>query len=47
MGDAASLLAMADDRLARQMAFLTEADCLKSVLRATTLADGSHRENSS
>ncbi len=36
----------AEDRLARQMAFLQEADRLKSVLRATTLADGSRRENS-
>lgn len=36
----------ADDRIAAQMAFLQEADRLKSVLRATTLADGSRRENS-
>lgn len=34
------------DRLAAQLAFLNEADRLKSVLRATTLADGSRRENS-
>jgi putative hydrolase of HD superfamily len=34
------------ERLAAQMAFLQEADRLKSVLRATTLADGSRRENS-
>ena len=34
------------DRLTRQFAFLMEADKLKSVLRATTLADGSRRENS-
>ncbi|MDT8855708.1 HD domain-containing protein [Paracoccaceae bacterium Fryx2] len=34
------------DRLAAQFAFLTEADKLKSVLRATTLCDGSRRENS-
>ena len=34
------------DRIAGQMAFLGEADRLKSVLRATTLADGSRRENS-
>jgi putative hydrolase of HD superfamily len=34
------------DRLAQQMAFLAEADRLKSVLRATTLADGSRPENS-
>ena len=35
-----------DDRLAAQFAFLNEADRLKSVLRATTLNDGSRRENS-
>lgn len=34
------------DRLAAQFAFLNEADRLKSVLRATTLCDGSRRENS-
>jgi putative hydrolases of HD superfamily len=34
------------DRLARQFAFLNEADRLKSVLRATTLVDGSRAENS-
>jgi putative hydrolase of HD superfamily len=34
------------DRLAAQFAFLLEADRLKRVLRATTLADGSRRENS-
>ena len=34
------------DRLDAQLAFLREADRLKSVLRATTLADGSRRENS-
>ncbi|EEW26356.1 HD domain-containing protein [Rhodobacter ferrooxidans] len=34
------------DRLAAQFAFLNEADKLKSVLRATTLCDGSRRENS-
>ncbi len=34
------------DRLAAQFAFLNEADRLKSVLRATTLVDGSRRENS-
>ena len=34
------------DRLAAQFAFLTEADRLKSVLRGTTLNDGSRRENS-
>lgn len=33
-------------RLAAQLAFLNEADRLKSVLRATTLCDGSRRENS-
>ncbi|NBZ85984.1 HD domain-containing protein [Stagnihabitans tardus] len=35
-----------DDRLSAQFAFLNEADRLKSVLRATTLVDGSRRENS-
>lgn len=34
------------DRLAAQFAFLNEADRLKHVLRATTLNDGSRRENS-
>jgi putative hydrolases of HD superfamily len=34
------------DRLTQQFAFLSEADRLKSVLRATTLCDGSRRENS-
>jgi putative hydrolase of HD superfamily len=34
------------DRLAAQFAFLNEADRLKQVLRATTLADGSRPENS-
>lgn len=34
------------DRLTAQFAFLNEADRLKSVLRATTLCDGSRRENS-
>lgn len=33
-------------RLAAQTAFLNEADKLKSVLRGTTLCDGSRRENS-
>ena len=33
-------------RLEQQFAFLNEADRLKSVLRATTLCDGSRRENS-
>ena len=37
---------MTDDRLAAQFAFLNEADRLKSVLRATTLCDGSRPENS-
>ncbi len=36
----------AADRITAQMAFLTEADRLKSVNRATTLADGSRFENS-
>lgn len=35
-----------DPRLDAQFAFLNEADRLKSVLRATTLCDGSRRENS-
>ncbi len=35
-----------DARLDAQFAFLNEADKLKSVLRATTLCDGSRRENS-
>ena len=35
-----------DDRLDQQFAFLNEADRLKSVLRATTLCDGSRPENS-
>ena len=34
------------ERLAAQFAFLNEADRLKQVLRATTLVDGSRRENS-
>jgi putative hydrolase of HD superfamily len=34
------------DRINAQLAFLTEADKLKSTLRATTLCDGSRRENS-
>ena len=38
--------AMTDDRLSKQIAFLTEADKLKSVLRANKLCDGSRRENS-
>lgn len=33
------------DRINAQLAFLTEADKLKSVLRGTTLCDGSRREN--
>lgn len=34
------------ERLQQQLAFLTEADKLKSTLRATQLCDGSRRENS-
>ncbi|PTX55837.1 putative hydrolase of HD superfamily [Litoreibacter ponti] len=34
------------NRLSAQMAFLVEADRLKTVLRGTTLNDGSRRENS-
>jgi len=37
---------MADDRLARQIGFLVEADKLKAVLRRTALIDGSRQENS-
>ena len=37
---------MLQDRLSKQLDFLTEADKLKSVLRGTTLCDGSRRENS-
>lgn len=37
---------MSQQRLQQQLDFLTEADKLKSVLRATTLCDGSRRENS-
>lgn len=33
-------------RLKQQIAFLTEADKLKSVLRGTTICDGTRRENS-
>ncbi len=36
----------AADRLTAQFAFLNEADRLKSVLRGTTLNDGTRRENS-
>ena len=35
-----------DSRLDQQLRFLTEADKLKSTLRATRLCDGSRRENS-
>ena len=35
-----------NNRLDQQLAFLTEADMLKSTLRATQLCDGSRRENS-
>ncbi|NEX44989.1 HD domain-containing protein [Pseudotabrizicola algicola] len=38
--------ASGDSRLGAQFAFLNEADRLKSVLRATTLVDGSRPENS-
>ena len=33
-------------RIDAQLAFLTEADKLKSILRGTTLCDGSRHENS-
>lgn len=39
-------MAEIDDRLDAQFAFLLEADKLKQVIRATTLTDGSRRENS-
>ncbi|WP_072789717.1 HD domain-containing protein [Cognatishimia maritima] len=39
------MLDQTDERLSQQLAFLTEIDKLKSVLRATTLCDGSRREN--
>ncbi|MEC9196309.1 MAG: HD domain-containing protein [Pseudomonadota bacterium] len=37
---------MTQDRISAQLAFLTEADRLKSIQRATTLCDASRRENS-
>ena len=37
---------MLTNRIDKQVGFLTEIDRLKSVDRATTLADGSRRENS-
>lgn len=37
---------MSDDRLARQIAFLAEADKLKTILRRTPLMDSSRPENS-
>jgi len=37
---------VSDDRLARQVAFLAEADKLKTILRRTPIADGSRPENS-
>lgn len=37
---------MPDSRLAKQLAFLMEADALKGVLRQSPIADGSRRENS-
>ena len=37
---------MTNDRIAQQLDFLIEADRLKSVLRGTTLHDGTRRENS-
>ena len=35
-----------NERLARQIAFLVEADKLKSIIRRTSLVDLSRRENS-
>ena len=37
---------MPDDRLARQVAFLIEADKLKTIIRRTPLVDSSRQENS-
>jgi len=37
---------MPDERVARQLAFLAEADKLKTVLRRTPITDGSRAENS-
>jgi putative hydrolase of HD superfamily len=37
---------MENDRVARQLAFLAEADRLKSVLRRSLITDGSRQENS-
>ena len=37
---------MSNDRLTRQLAFLIEADRLKTVLRRTPISDGSRPENS-
>ena len=37
---------MSNDRLARQIAFIVEADKLKSIARRTPLTDGSRLENS-
>jgi putative hydrolase of HD superfamily len=37
---------MSNDRLARQIAFIVEADKLKTILRRTPLTDGSRPENS-
>jgi putative hydrolase of HD superfamily len=37
---------MPDDRLGRQIAFLIEADKLKTIIRRTSLVDSSRRENS-
>ena len=40
------LAPMPDDRLGRQVAFLIEADKLKTIIRRTSLVDSSRRENS-
>lgn len=37
---------MSNSRLQRQLAFLTEADALKTITRQSRIADGSRRENS-
>jgi putative hydrolase of HD superfamily len=40
------MLSMSETRLAKQLAFLLEADKLKQIIRQTPLVDGSRRENS-
>lgn len=45
-GGASVMTTMPDDRLARQITFLMEADKLKTIIRRTPLIDSSRRENS-